>query len=660
MILPVGTSRRAALAPVVEQLPSTGLVFDVDFRRYPSQPLPTTAASLRAHLHGSWPGTAPLASNVFTFAAASGDELDVTGSKLLTPVGTVLRSRRAVGLEGGSIGRWHRCAEWVEDQAGHFEAQAGTDYDPASASFGFLIVFRRAHRTPGQLTALLEKQGASQGWRVYFGINGDIKIEAKSGATITATCAFAKDEKAWHYLFVRVNRTAGQLQAFSDLASITDVSLAGVGSLTDNTAKLRIGQGAITTMAAGVQVAYFAYFGAAASEAMTAPHLSTWWRYGSAPRATMPSGTTFTGASHAGIVAAPIAIDDTEGEEVACWNNGQFPWGARLGVLPGGANGALCFPQITNLLAEAELHQWSSAGLSSKRDGAASPTGQTDATQADVDTVGNKYGIQVATVSGTTYTFSVWAKTNAAGVAAGQRSRLAYADAAFALIEGTAFDLSAKWRRLSITFTAIATGTQSVTVSGAEDLAAGTAWFWGAQLVVGKAAMPLVWSVGGSTSTPKTDIVFTGGANRIVTATQGRIVAEFASDVSDDTVARTVVDVIGSGNVNRRRVQIDASETVAFAAWDSAGSALTSASRASYDHNDAERLDAIWDSVSDLPGTTFNTRLVDQSDQTISDGNTNSWTATETLTALNIGQDSAGANQLVGVFKRLRSFSSVS
>jgi hypothetical protein len=418
MLLPAGSSHLAAgQARTGTPLVAAELLYRFHGARYAVTPLPAAPVELA----GLWGASAlagywrmqddAVADHVADLVDPSGDQdLNVTGAGALL-------GRTAVGLMAiGPTFTSTRCAELVDDLAAGAVRQGGLEADKAVAGDMLVghnllvVVFKlgRWNSTAGERSIVFKggtigtssarwsllRNGATLTLRVYDGTH--------SAVSVTRTLP-SENDRDWHYLAIKIDRTAQLVSLWGDWVAATTASIAAVDA-TAIGGKLTFGGDSDRAMAA-VQLASVAWVSGAAVTSINAAVLNRWWRHGEDPSGVI---STYT---RAGNVTIPIARD-AGGVLLASYGANAFAIGYLESMRNGTHTGTWCGPGLTNAITDSSLDRWTLVGGATVQCGTVdSPFGMRDGTRlvcppsgyvSHAVTAGTAGGLRLVARAGTT------------------------------------------------------------------------------------------------------------------------------------------------------------------------------------------------------------------------------------------------------------------
>jgi hypothetical protein len=657
MLLPLPTPFAAGLGQRAEAARSR-LLWDADFRTMPRQILPTTQAVWKALIAGSYAaaGAAPALSNAWIFdqTVFGSDVPDFVGGKTLTNVGdSIAQNRIMLGLLKGAPGqRWHPCSEWPDGGDTHYAAPLNTDFNPGAASWAMLIVLRHGAKPAANGVLVSKQQASNAGWRLERTTAGLYRFVIHDGAVAaTLNIATPARDSAPHYIFVRINRTANELQAFTDMGAVASLNIAGMGAITSNVT-MRVGGPTATHLVNTTvpwQCAWMGVLTGAAAEGVTSTHLGRFWTHAKKPAAV----TTY---ARTGQIYTEIEDDPTLGVRVAGWQNNQCAW-ERDSSFPGYGLGASDHAGFTNLLSDSTMADWAWTDIDFITYTARAPNELTEASEA-IATVNPNHGrMTLALTNGQNVQFSVYA----GGASEGAQLQLSIYDATFTNLKiQVTHDLTQPWKRLTLGggWVADATANFGFQVSFVD--ADQGCYLWGAQVRIGDYDGPLAFADGAPLSTNAPDIRVTGAAAAVLRAEEGEIVAEYSCAAAAQATDRFVVDVSNAAsNVNRRAIKVTAAGVTTLmydsGAVDRVGPVLAAGDQEKLQTQD-KRAELAWAATRFLLPT-YRARLRLPHDGELEAGGVAAALAySDTVTTAWLGQDRANANPLNGVLRRVRCY----
>jgi hypothetical protein len=652
MLLPLPTPFAAGLGQRVENARSR-LLWDADFRAMPRQQLPTTQLGWQSLIAGGYGGAAaaPELASAWRFDGA-GQVTDAIGGKDLTNVGGVLQQRSVVGLHRGAAGqRWHKAAEWRDAETKHFAAASSADFNPGAASWALVVVLRHG-AMPAAAGTLIDKQvSTGAGWRLERTSAGQYRFIVHDGVNTAVLAIASQRDSAPHYLFLRINRTAGQLQAFTDLGSGTPVALGAVGSIASSVT-MKVGGpsgGHVVNSTVPWQCAWMGVLTGAHAENVTSTHMGRFWQHAATP-------AVVTVYNRNGRVLTEIEQDPAAGVRLAGWKAAQFAW-ERDAHFEGEGLGAAAHGAIANLLTDSSVAAWVATDVDVTANASEAPNGLLEAEQlVALDDV-NHMRTTAAFTAGEKVQFSVYA--GGAGTSDDARLVLSIYDATFTTLKiAVTVELTSAWTRATLGggWTADATATFGFQVALERvDMQTNT---WGAQARAGEYDGPLAWSDGAPHTCPAVDARVTGAAAAVLRAAEGELVAEYSCAAATSAGDRFVVDASNAAsNVNRRLVMVAAADVVG-SIHSSAGALLATMTVAGADQDllqhERKRVELAWAADRAIAAANrARLRVVNEAETSAVGG---AFAYSDTVTTAWLGQDQANANQLGGVLRRVRCY----
>lgn len=624
-----------AHAAAVDQYVDINL-YSPELQSFPASPAEAIAAGFSSSILALW--AMQDTDSTLTDASGSSFTLTAVGSASMT-------GQRSVGLFDGSSFRAQKAIEFKQGIGGsnYFEAANGNVLDSTwTTAFSVLLVFR-FQELPGA-TACLYNKGTFPG--AGFGVyndgtgTGSLSCQVRDGTNTTLAVVTGNHaDGAWHWLYVRYDPVSDTLKADSDITTGISQSTAAIGSTSTTGVKFRIGEWGGAGSAFSGQMRGMIVFGDVTT---TVAAIQAWWKH-----ANGPVGITYTRASS---FSARIADDGTEGDQVALFKSGQFPYEYSSLITTNPLKIGLPVDLgATNLIPYTDMNigaQWAGSSGNFNTD---SPRGFREAVIHTKAAAGDKMLAAAtngaAVTSGTSYTASVWCKWD--GTVTAPELRVYRADGTTLIGTASATDTSNKWRRLSLTFTAPATESVRLSVSGAAAASStGSGRFCMPMINVGAYAQNWIYTKTATASTATATVYtqLTGMVSdfgtmrawfvaRTQTSASNRIIMQAAKGTGDNTNERVIYILNTTNNV----AFYDSSDNLSGGApadWATAESMVT----------------ATWDTLSRFG---FRKKI----DRLPGSNAANNNTALGANTAnpfIYIGNRSSGGEQLGGIVSKIR------
>ncbi len=623
------------------------VLFNADFTTPVTQPFPSSSAEMTAL-------GVPAPTSIFLLDETGGANFaDRVASNDLTPQGLATseawQNQRAIGLFDGTDLYSKRCFETEQASTGSADAANNTIFDvDGSTSIAFFVLFKSVlGDAPTGSPLILQKRGPNPypGYELRFDVTGagvlDWRVDIGAPAPTECTVALDHRDGAWHGALAILDWNANSQALYTDLGNTSVVPPAGSPS---NTGIFSIGQG-ILANAPGLQYAYLAVWVGANAEGMGAADFALLFRH-----ATDPTGLLTT-ASHASLLGDVVAEAPSFGTSLCEYSSSQVPLGYNANLTNSLKMGLRCSPAVTNLLTNSDdgrVAPWlrvnvGVTGTPSERND--SPRGMREAYRFRA-TAANGYIYQAfATAASTEYTIAVFVKRHTL-MAVDVPGRLVFYDVSGgAELASQAFTATSEWQRVSLTATTNVGQVNSqirIEITTQNDYFT----FFRASACLGPYAPP-IYAFGGAATQALTDFRIAGVAGQYLRSLQGEMDIVYASDV-DNTPGfqRHHYYADGGAAPNRHRSLTNAIRQPLWAVNNSAGVAHSTFTGAAADQSVEHDIRHLWNSVNPLSGGIH----VFGVDNGVSyNSGAGSYTATETVTTIHIGQDGAANNQLRGL-----------
>lgn len=627
-----------------------------DFRRFPSQPVPTNAREFSALVGDS----SIVPSHLWLFDEASGSFIDRIAGVTLTPAGDttqLLRSRRCVGLLKSSGPTWHTGIEW-KGNTGHtldipsVPGAGGFDIaDPGSngGRFAIGIKYRASRMVGGVNQTLLYKYNNSRGYWFYLADSGSGNYQitlwnSDFANTVSVTAGIYAFDQAWHELWVVVDFGAAKtITAYHDgVQVLAPTSLAVLGANYSPGNAMQMGSFFGHPSMSGQIKQLIILHGTSALNFSTT-HAARLWKLDA-----KPGGLTTYSSS--GPAAFCVNESPTYGEEWVAYN-GNRP--AFKKSKHGGVELAM-HAAAASILSYTHSASGFSALVTVTPQAVDGPTGCRDAASFVATAQQAFFRQSFNATLGTKYTFGVVMWSNVDGV----QCRIGHTDAGTnTFYAQSIITLTTKPKLFTFTSTGVATGVEALSVQLSPDGNSApigrTVYAWHSIVRAHEASVgPLVMSYNSPSTRAAVNAQAVGALAEFTAEAAGCLRVEASVDCDNLSTQQFFASLHG-GN-DKRQIQLSTVEQYVGNVYDSAG-ALTPPSPSSGVNaglsSKKVALELQWRAATPLPDEVVYTELRDVSDPNAVveyNGKASSFTVGSTITTLRLGTDHAGNNPLEG------------
>lgn len=626
-------------------------LLDLNWASPAQQAFPTSAT-------GVIPGRT--ASAIWLCDEASSPLIDKVVSHNLVATGSPLANRKCVGLFDGNDLNNKIGVEFSPDNVfKSFESATSSFLDvDGSTSVTMLVVWRQTDSISGA-RALCDKMSTAAGYNFFITGGGNLGVQIFDNVTSESAAVLAgHSDGAWHCGAGMIDRNAGVLQSFSDVAGSPSVTTPiTIGNIT-NTQGFQIGNvslagfPAVDVRSGQQMIAYVVVFIGADAEGFTQSELDTFWTHGA--QTTDPILPSYT---HASILKSEADEESGFGTRIAPWSNLQFASGFRTALTNATKLGAYDTPSITNFLLQSinfSQAVWVKPDMVVVDNDAEAPDGSQTMSKLTASLANATIHQDAVTTTAEPNTFAIYAtRVGASDINFTMRIRRVDTSA---ILASAAFVATSDRKRFALEATTIAGVDTRVEIEIPTSTEAIHVW---EALLVRATIDRLVAPIRTTTATAilaRTEFPLTNsGGDRLLRSQLGEVEERFA------------VGVVGSGGVVSRFVfatpsgadeialSFTTTPTPLVTIKDSAGVTKQTIAGASVDLTAEHLYRARWDSQSLIPTHSENADLFIDASRTA--GSAVTWTTGKNATTLFIGHDNTFSNHLLGVISRLRVYS---